>query len=73
MYVVNILLVGIRADEVAVRDSILKAPIPQNIFICNIDICCSFPLTEMIEIHSKHRGVGTILGVNVSTFSLYGS
>lgn len=49
-----------------VRDSILRAPAPQNIFICNIDVCCSFPFTEMMEVHSKHRGAGTILGVNVS-------
>lgn len=39
---------------------------PQNIFICNIDICSSWPLIEMMELHGKHRGVGTILGVNVS-------
>ena len=47
------------------RDSILRPPVPQNIFICNIDVCCSFPLAEMMELHSKHRGAGTILGVNV--------
>lgn len=47
------------------RDSILKPPVPQNIFICNIDVCCSFPLTEMMERHQSHRGVGTILGVDV--------
>ncbi|RXK41105.1 mannose-1-phosphate guanylyltransferase [Tremella mesenterica] len=47
------------------RDSILRPPVPQNIFICNIDICCSFPFTEMLEFHSKHRGVGTILTVKV--------
>ncbi|RSH88837.1 Proteasome subunit alpha type-2 [Saitozyma podzolica] len=48
-----------------IRDSILRPPVPQNIFICNIDICSSWPLTEMMELHGKHRGVGTILGVNV--------
>lgn len=50
-----------------VRDSILKPPVPQNIFICNIDVCCSFPFEQLIEAHSKHRGVATILGVNVSS------
>jgi mannose-1-phosphate guanylyltransferase len=40
--------------------------VPQHIFICNIDICSSFPLAQMLELHSKHRGVGTILGVQVS-------
>ncbi|KAK1927222.1 nucleotide-diphospho-sugar transferase [Papiliotrema laurentii] len=47
------------------RDSILRPPVPQNIFICNIDVCCSFPFTEMMERHASHRGVGTILGVDV--------
>ncbi|KAK6910735.1 mannose-1-phosphate guanylyltransferase [Kwoniella mangroviensis CBS 10435] len=47
------------------RDSILRPPVPQNIFICNIDICSAFPFTEILELHSKHRGVGTIMGVNV--------
>jgi mannose-1-phosphate guanylyltransferase len=51
-----------------VRDSILRAPVPDNIFICNIDICCSFPLSQMMEVHAKHRGVGTILGVDVSRY-----
>jgi mannose-1-phosphate guanylyltransferase len=55
-----------------VRDSILRPPVPQNIFICNIDICSSWPLAEMMELHSKHRGVGTILGVNVSIPKLRG-
>jgi mannose-1-phosphate guanylyltransferase len=55
-----------------VRDSILRPPAPQHIFICNIDVCCSFPLTEMMELHSKHRGAGTILGVNVSQLEQLG-
>jgi NDP-sugar pyrophosphorylase family protein len=55
---------------ITVRDSILRPPAPQHIFICNIDVCCSFPFGEMLELHSKHRGVGTILGVNVSQLYL---
>ncbi|WVF67434.1 hypothetical protein IAT40_002190 [Kwoniella sp. CBS 6097] len=47
------------------RDSILRPPVPQNIFICNIDICSAYPFQEMMDLHSKHRGVGTIMGVNV--------
>ncbi|KAL7422544.1 hypothetical protein Q5752_003192 [Cryptotrichosporon argae] len=56
------------------RDSILRAPAPQNIIICNIDICASFPFGEMMELHGKHRGVGTILGVKVKrdTATKYG-
>ena len=57
-----------------VRDTILRTPAPSNIFICNIDICSSWPLTEMMALHRKHRGVGTILGVNVpkATATQYG-
>ena len=51
---------------IAVRDSILRPPVPQSIFICNIDICSTFPFAEMLDLHGKHRGTGTILGVNVS-------
>ncbi|WOO77016.1 Mannose-1-phosphate guanyltransferase alpha [Vanrija pseudolonga] len=47
------------------RDSILRAPVPQHIFICNIDIATSFPFAELLEVHNKHRGVGTIMGVPV--------
>ncbi|WVQ71947.1 hypothetical protein IAR50_001489 [Cryptococcus sp. DSM 104548] len=47
------------------RDSILRPPVPQNIFICNIDVCCSFPFADLLKVHTSHRGVGTILGVNV--------
>ncbi|WWC63373.1 uncharacterized protein I303_105973 [Kwoniella dejecticola CBS 10117] len=47
------------------RDSILRPPVPQNIFICNIDICSAFPFQELLQLHSSHRGVGTIMGVNV--------
>lgn len=57
-----------------VRDLILRTPLPQHIFICNIDICSSFPFTELLAKHSAHRGVGTILGVNVpkDTATRYG-
>lgn len=48
----------------------LRPPVPQHIFICNIDICSSFPFAEMLELHNKHRGVGTILGVKVRLFNL---
>jgi mannose-1-phosphate guanylyltransferase len=42
--------------------------------VINADICSSFPLSELSDLHSKHRGVGTILGVNVAkeTATKYG-
>jgi mannose-1-phosphate guanylyltransferase len=52
-------------DDQSVRDAILRPPVPQNIFICNIDIASSFPLAEIMALHDKTKGVGTIMGVNV--------
>nr|ODN91682.1 mannose-1-phosphate guanylyltransferase [Cryptococcus depauperatus CBS 7855] len=56
------------------RDSILRSPVPDHIFICNIDICCAFPFAEMLDMHKVHRGVGTIMGVDVKkeTATQYG-
>ncbi|OXB35880.1 mannose-1-phosphate guanylyltransferase [Cryptococcus neoformans] len=56
------------------RDSVLRPPVPQHIFICNIDICCSFPFAEMLDLHTAHGGTGTIMGVNVKkeTATQYG-
>lgn len=48
------------------RDAILRAPVPDHIFICNIDICSTFPFEKLLDVHTKHRGVGTIMGVPVS-------
>ncbi|EKC98356.1 Psa2p [Trichosporon asahii var. asahii CBS 8904] len=47
------------------RDAILRAPVPDHIFICNIDICSTFPFEKLLDVHTKHRGVGTIMGVPV--------
>jgi hypothetical protein len=32
-----------------------------DIFVLNCDVCCSFPLTEMLDAHRKHGGIGTLL------------
>ncbi|KAK4785970.1 hypothetical protein SAY86_002659 [Trapa natans] len=42
---------------------------PTHIFILNCDVCCSFPLPEMIDAHRRYGGMGTILVVKVSTES----
>jgi len=46
-----------------------------NFFVINADICCSFPLADMIQAHERHRGVGTMFGVTVpkETATRYGS
>lgn len=54
------------------RDTIL--PNLDKFFVINADVCSSFPLEEMLDLHSKHRGVGTIMGVTVpqETATKYG-
>lgn len=46
------------------RDQILRGD-PSEIFVTNADIASSFPLEAMLEFHSKHGGIGTVLGIRV--------
>lgn len=39
---------------------------PSHIFLLNCDVCCSFPLPEMLEAHRRYGGIGTILVSKVS-------
>ncbi|KAL1551244.1 mannose-1-phosphate guanylyltransferase [Salvia divinorum] len=39
---------------------------PSHIFLLNCDVCCSFPLAEMLEAHTSYGGMGTILVIKVS-------
>ncbi|KAL2340854.1 hypothetical protein Fmac_008794 [Flemingia macrophylla] len=50
------------------RDMILEDD-PSYIFLLNCDVCCSFPLPEMLDAHRKYGGMGTILVVKVSAES----
>ncbi|MCO5606519.1 hypothetical protein L7F22_060707 [Adiantum nelumboides] len=42
---------------------------PTNIFVMNCDVCCSFPLSDMLVAHSKFNGIGTLLVKKVSAES----
>ncbi|KAG5522882.1 hypothetical protein RHGRI_034881 [Rhododendron griersonianum] len=42
-----------------------------HIFLLNCDVCCSFPLPEMLEAHRRYGGMGTILVIKVSAESAY--
>ncbi|KAH7529184.1 hypothetical protein FEM48_Zijuj05G0157500 [Ziziphus jujuba var. spinosa] len=42
-----------------------------HILVLNCDVCCSFPLPEMLEAHKKYGGMGTILVIKVSAESAY--
>ncbi|XP_057806317.1 uncharacterized protein LOC131021226 [Salvia miltiorrhiza] len=52
------------------RDRIMEEN-PSHIFLLNCDVCCSFPLPEMLEAHRRYGGIGTILVNKVSPESAY--
>ncbi|KAD4888985.1 hypothetical protein R6Q59_034123 [Mikania micrantha] len=47
------------------RDLIMEDN-PSHIFLLNCDVCCTFPLPEMLEAHKRYGGMGTILVIKVS-------
>lgn len=47
------------------RDLIMEDN-PSHIFLLNCDVCCSFPLPEMLEAHKEYGGIGTLLVIKVS-------
>ncbi|CAL1391998.1 unnamed protein product [Linum trigynum] len=50
------------------RDVIMEDS-PSHIFLLNCDVCCSFPLPDMLEAHRKYGGMGTLLVIKVSAES----
>eukprot|EP00249_Psilotum_nudum_P002531 c15619_g1_i1 orf=481-1731(-) len=42
---------------------------PTDIFVLNCDVCCSFPLSDMLAAHKKYGGIGTLLVKKVSAES----
>ncbi|KAK3693235.1 nucleotide-diphospho-sugar transferase [Podospora appendiculata] len=47
------------------RDAILKGR-PERIFVLNSDVCCSFPLNEMLKLFQDKDAEAVILGTRVS-------
>ncbi|KAL0335695.1 UNVERIFIED_CONTAM: Mannose-1-phosphate guanyltransferase alpha [Sesamum radiatum] len=47
------------------RDLIMEDN-PSHIVLLNCDVCCSFPLPDMLEAHRSYGGIGTILVIKVS-------
>ncbi|KAI9696905.1 MAG: Proteasome subunit alpha type-2 [Bogoriella megaspora] len=47
------------------RDAILKGR-PERFFVINADVCCSFPLTEMLTLFDEKDAEAVILGTRVS-------
>lgn len=48
---------------------LLTEDYPNNIFVMNCDVCCSFPLADMLSAHSEYKGIGTLLVKKVSAES----
>ena len=46
------------------RDAILKGD-PKTIIVMHADVCCSFPLEEMLRMHTEKEAIGTMLGTKV--------
>lgn len=46
------------------KDEILQGN-PASLFVLHCDICCSFPLNEMMHFHLRHQGEATVLGKRV--------
>ncbi|UKZ91551.1 uncharacterized protein TrAFT101_006528 [Trichoderma asperellum] len=47
------------------RDAILKGR-PERLFVLNADVCCSFPLEEMLKLFIERDAEAVILGTRVS-------
>ena len=47
------------------RDAILKGR-PERLFVLNADVCCSFPLEEMLKLFNDKDAEAVILGTRVS-------
>jgi mannose-1-phosphate guanylyltransferase len=46
------------------RDAILKGD-PKTIIVMHADVCCSFPLEDMLAMHTEKQAIGTMLGTKV--------
>lgn len=47
------------------RDAILKGK-PERLFVLNSDVCCSFPLNEMLKLFNEKYAEAVILGTKVA-------
>lgn len=47
------------------RDAILKGR-PERLFVLNADVCCSFPLADMLRLSDEKHAEAVILGTRVS-------
>lgn len=46
------------------RDAIMKGN-PSRLFVLNADVCCTFPLTEMLEVFEEKEAEAVLLGTKI--------
>ncbi|XP_075085805.1 uncharacterized protein LOC107767406 isoform X3 [Nicotiana tabacum] len=49
--------------------NLITEELPSHIFLLNCDVCCNFPLPEMLVAHRRYGGMGTLLVIKVSAES----
>ncbi|OIT40640.1 PREDICTED: mannose-1-phosphate guanyltransferase alpha-like [Nicotiana attenuata] len=49
--------------------NLIMEELPSHIFLLNCDVCCNFPLPEMLDAHRRYGGMGTLLVIKVSAES----
>ncbi|KAH0885809.1 hypothetical protein HID58_061905 [Brassica napus] len=47
------------------RDKIMEEK-PSHVFLLNCDVCCSFPLQDILDAQRRYGGIGTMLVIKVS-------
>lgn len=47
------------------RDAIMRGN-PKRVFVLNADVCCSFPLQEMLEVFEEKEAEAVLLGTRVT-------
>lgn len=52
------------------RDMIMEEN-PSHIILLNCDVCCSFPIPDLLEAHKRYGGMGTMLVIKVSAESAH--
>ncbi|EGC28640.1 mannose-1-phosphate guanylyltransferase [Dictyostelium purpureum] len=48
------------------REQILEGS-PKNIFVLHSDICCAFPLKDLLDFHNQHGRICTIMGTEIES------
>ncbi|KYQ92139.1 mannose-1-phosphate guanylyltransferase [Tieghemostelium lacteum] len=64
-YINEVKMLGTAGGLYHYRETILQNQ-PENIFVLHSDICCSFPLGDLLRFHLENQRICTIMGTQVS-------